>query len=101
MRGASGTGNTVISESLLEHVGAIRLLSDVERKRLHALAPTTDRFWLLPGGGHQHARGHGQNLCPPARTDRALQAGFPVIVDATFLKRGQRESSRTLAQETS
>jgi predicted kinase len=29
----------------------------------------------------------------------AIDAGFPVIVDATFLKRGQRESYRLLAGE--
>jgi len=99
MRGVSGAGKTVISESLLERLGAIRLRSDVERKRLHALAPTDRSGSALAAGlytpeatarTYAHLQGLAEGL---------LVAGFPVIVDATFLKRGQREPFRTLADE--
>ena len=33
--GFSGCGKTTLSQSLLETVGALRIRSDVERKRLH------------------------------------------------------------------
>ena len=39
MQGLSGSGKTVISQGLLESTGAVRLRSDVERKRMAGLAP--------------------------------------------------------------
>ena len=35
--GLSGTGKSTVTQSLVEHVDAIRVRSDVERKRLHGL----------------------------------------------------------------
>ena len=36
--GLSGSGKTTASQVILEHLGALRVRSDVERKRLHGLA---------------------------------------------------------------
>src|SRR6185436_7729869 len=37
--GLSGCGKTTISQALLEEIGAVRVRSDVERKRIHGVAP--------------------------------------------------------------
>ena len=38
--GLSGSGKTTLSQALLETIGAVRIRTDVERKRLHGLRPT-------------------------------------------------------------
>ena len=49
-RGLSGSGKTVFSGLLVEEIGAIRVRSDVERKRLHGLA-AAERTGAAVGGG--------------------------------------------------
>jgi aminoglycoside phosphotransferase family enzyme/predicted kinase len=95
--GLSGCGKTTISQALLEACGAALLRSDVERKRLHGLSA------LERGDAHV-----APELYEPAATgatyDRLgvlardiLDAGWTVIIDATFLRRSQREPFRALA----
>ncbi|BCB26904.1 hypothetical protein SKTS_17900 [Sulfurimicrobium lacus] len=97
--GYSGSGKTTATQLLLERSGAIRLRSDVERKRLFGLAP-----------GARSQSGVDQGLYAPdahIRTYRrleelareVLQSGFPAIVDAAFLKRTERNAFRALALE--
>ncbi|MEZ6049459.1 MAG: AAA family ATPase [Planctomycetaceae bacterium] len=88
--GYSGSGKTYGTQSLVEQLGAIRIRSDVERKRLferedvELYSPeTTDRTYA-----------YLKDLA-----NRILQAGFPVIVDATFLKFSQRDLFASLAKE--
>jgi len=97
--GLSGSGKTFATQQLVEATGAIRLRSDVERKRLCGLAPlerSTDRSEL--------------DLYAPAVTQRTyahlaqqaarvIAAGFTVVVDATFLQRAQRDAFRHLAAQ--
>jgi aminoglycoside phosphotransferase family enzyme/predicted kinase len=97
--GMSGSGKTSATQRLVEATGAIRLRSDVERKRLGGLAPlerSTSRC--------------APNLYTPAVTQRTyarlaqlaalvVQAGFTAIVDATFLQRAQRDVFRCLATQ--
>jgi predicted kinase len=96
--GLPGSGKTFQSQRLLEHEGAIRLRSDVERKRLFGLGMLED----------SHAKGldlYGENAT--ARTYRhlfatarlALGAGYPVILDAAFLRRDERAQAHALANE--
>ncbi|RMH08205.1 MAG: aminoglycoside phosphotransferase [Nitrospirae bacterium] len=98
MQGISGSGKTTVSQLLLEAIGAIRVRSDVERKRLFGLPPG-----VRPPASLQ------ERLYTPAMTDAVyerletvantlLQAGYPVIVDATFLQRRHRHRFRQLAQ---
>jgi uncharacterized protein len=95
--GLSGSGKTTVSQHLLERLGAVRLRSDVERKRLHGLG-ATDR------GGVR------QGLYTPEATARTfhhlreqsrilLQGGLSVVVDAAFLRRAEREAFAALADE--
>ena len=96
--GVSGSGKSHWAGQLLERFpGAIRIRSDVERKRLFGLGPLDDSGSAL-----------GQGLYAPDASARAyarlreladqlLAAGHPVLVDATFMKRTHRQPFRELA----
>jgi uncharacterized protein len=96
--GLPGSGKTFASQSLLEQQGALRLRSDVERKRLFGLGMLEDSRGqgLDLYGADTTARTHRQ-LFATARS--ALQAGYPVILDAAFLRRAERAQAHALAQE--
>ncbi len=95
--GVSGSGKSHLAERLLERLGAIRLRSDVERKRLHGLPADARSGSPLAGGlyGADASRRTYRQMLEQA--DAALTAGWPVIVDAAFLEREQREPFRALA----
>jgi uncharacterized protein len=95
--GVSGSGKTVATQGLLEAAGAIRFRSDVERKRLFGLqalqrveAARQDQLYSAAAG-----RATGQRLRDLAAL--ALQSGYSVILDATFLAREARDSARAIA----
>lgn len=97
--GLSGSGKTYLSQGLLEHSGALRLRSDVERKRLFGLAALdVSGPRVAPGiyGAEATQRTYEQ-LAARART--LLRAGYPVIVDAASLLRRERTQLRSLAAE--
>ncbi|HEY6093706.1 MAG TPA: ATP-binding protein, partial [Gallionellaceae bacterium] len=86
-------------QQALERLGAIRIRSDVERKRLHGLAPLAASS-SQPGAGLYGAdatRLTYARLLELARD--LLGAGYSVIVDAAFLKRDERAQLRQLARQ--
>ena len=96
--GFSGSGKSSVALQLLCAAGAVRVRSDVERKRLHGLAPLARSADLgLDIYGEQATRLTFDRLRACARG--ALLAGYPVIVDAAFLRRAERRSFETLAAE--
>ena len=96
--GLSGSGKSTLAQVLVEvlavkGVHAVRVRSDVERKRLQGLTATT-----RPGPA----------LYTQAVTERTynrlsevalglMQAGFVAVVDAAFLRQDEREQMRQLA----
>lgn len=97
MHGVSGSGKTVISQELLQGLGAIRLRSDVERKRLFGLKPL-ENSQGIPGGIYTPEAGeHTRNRLLDL-TRQLLPEGFRVIVDATFLSRAWRQPFEELAE---
>jgi hypothetical protein len=101
MQGVSGSGKTRFSQEFLERFGAIRLRSDVERKRLYGLDPLARSEGALKAElyGPEASRRTFTLLRDKARS--ALEAGYRVIVDATFLARPQRRMFLELAQSLS
>jgi predicted kinase len=103
--GLSGSGKTTASTArLLDATRAdagrlIRLRSDVERKRLFGLAPLAASGSALDQGIYtQEANARTYSaLLSLARS--ALAAGWPVIVDATFLRCAERDSFAALATD--
>lgn len=95
--GLSGSGKSTVALALAEALGAVRIRSDTERKRLHGMAPTdrpADPAVLY-------------NAQSTARTYRrlvdaagaALDGGVSAVVDAAFLRRDERDAMRALARE--
>jgi aminoglycoside phosphotransferase family enzyme/predicted kinase len=95
--GLPGSGKTTFSQLALQQRGAIRIRSDVERKRLFGLG-TQENSRAVVGDiyGSEATRRTFARLHELARG--ILSAGFPVIVDAAFLKQEEREDFRELAQ---
>jgi len=96
--GLSGSGKTVLSQQLLEQWPAIRLRSDVERKRLAGLPARQKTDSGLDSGLYspvmsEHTYQHLAYLA-----EIILKAGYNVIVDAAFLKPAQRQPFFQLAQ---
>lgn len=95
--GLSGSGKTTITGDLLEQLGAIRLRSDIERKRLPGTASAASGR-VAPGQGIYSENRTVQTYRYLAGiAGDILAAGFPVIVDATFLRSRQREMFRHIA----
>ncbi len=98
MHGVSGTGKSTISGHLLEHLGAIRVRSDVERKRLFGLRPLDNSRSELAGGIYSADASERTYQHLATTANHILDAGLPVILDATFLKQSQRTMMEDLAE---
>ena len=98
--GLPGSGKTTFSQTVLEHFGAIRLRSDVERKRLYGLPPLADSHRVLGGDALYSAEATARTYARLAElAAQLLVAGFRVIVDAAFLKREERRGFQMLARQ--
>jgi aminoglycoside phosphotransferase family enzyme/predicted kinase len=97
--GLSGSGKTWLSQQLLENLGAIRLRSDVERKRLHGLAPHARSGSAIDSGIYTPDAGRRTYARLAELAQTILRAGHPAIVDAAFLKRHQRDQLRIVADQ--
>ena len=99
MHGLSGSGKTTVAQYLLETYGAVRIRSDVERKRLLGLEAGA-RTGSALGAGIYAAGLTARTYERLANLSRAiLAAGYPAIVDAAFLARAQREVFAGLARD--
>ena len=95
--GLSGSGKTSQSQPLVEACGVIRVRADVERKRLFGLDADA-RSGSTLGGGLYSREASAHTYARLAELARAVvEAGYPVLVDATFLKRTQRAAFAELA----
>lgn len=95
--GVSGAGKTSQSQPLVEGCGVLRVRADVERKRLFGLDADA-RSGSTLGGGLYSAEASERTYARLAELARAVvEAGYPVLVDATFLKCAQRAAFVELA----
>jgi uncharacterized protein len=96
MHGASGSGKSYLSERLAVQLGAVRMRSDLERKRLAGCQPDAARAGFMQGiytpefSNRTYAR-----LLECAQS--CLQGGVSAIVDAAFLNCGDRRLFAALA----
>lgn len=91
--GVSGTGKTTVSSRILQALYAIRIRSDVERKRmvtsLRGTHKTSDSYSLAM------TQATYERLAD--LTESLVSAGFHVIVDATFLRQADRQMFAKMA----
>ncbi|WON73162.1 AAA family ATPase [Nitrosospira sp. Is2] len=96
--GLPGSGKTTFAQTALERFQAIRIRSDVERKRLFGLTPLADSresgdaIYTASATQHTYERLH-------KLARELLMAGNTVIVDAAFLRQSEREYFHGLAHE--
>jgi predicted kinase len=96
--GLSGSGKTHVTQTLIGAMGAVRVRSDLERKRLHGL-DAGGRSGSAVGGGIYDARANELTYGRLAEAGAAaLRNGFDAIVDATFLRRAERAAFARLAK---
>ena len=96
-RGLSASGKTSLTRPLLERLGAIRIRSDVERKRLFGLRAEDSGAAAIGAGIYSARAGRRTYARLLELAAGLLRAGCPVIVDAAFLDAGQRAPFRELA----
>ncbi len=96
--GVSAVGKSHVAMRLVEALGAIRLRSDVERKRLFgeqqnaASGQIGQGIYSAQAGTATYQRLH-------QLAQDALHAGFPVVIDATYLKWPQRQAAWKVAED--
>lgn len=99
MHGFSGSGKSTVAMQLVEALGAIQIRSDIERKRLSGLN-TQDNSGSDIGKGIYSTDATQQTYDRLVELAGAIiQAGYSVIVDATFLQRPQRSRFIKLARK--
>jgi uncharacterized protein len=96
--GLSGSGKTTATDVISERLGAVRVRSDLERKRLYGVAP-------LGRSGSGLDRGIYTPQATAATYERLaqlaqglLESGYAVVVDAAFLQRAERDAFHALAR---
>lgn len=99
MHGVSGSGKSFIAGQLAASLGAIRIRSDVERKRLFGVWPPTETSLAVPPELYSPETTLRTYARLRTLTRAIVGAGDSVIVDATFLKSSDRLSFVALANE--
>ena len=98
--GVSGSGKTTGTEGLIQQHGALRLRSDVERKRLFGFRPShrpKDEAQQQQLYSHSATQQTYERLADLA--SMLLRSGELVVVDATFLQRRFRDMFRAVAAQ--
>ena len=98
-RGMSASGKSTLTQPLLELMGAIRIRSDVERKRLFGIHAGADSKAGIDKGIYSFEAGLKTYEKLRFLAEALLDAGITVIVDAAFLKYEQRQPFMELADK--
>jgi predicted kinase len=97
MCGFSGSGKTWLAERLMAALPAIRVRSDIERKRLFGLDETADSKSGIGAGIYSLEASAETYERLFTLADNLLAAGHHVVLDAAFLRKEQRVSARSVA----
>lgn len=97
--GVSAVGKSHVAMRLVEALGAVRLRSDVERKRMFGEQRAEAKNSLDHGIYNAEA-----SVATYSRlhqlAELILRAGLPVVIDATYLKHDQRKAAASIAETT-
>lgn len=91
MHGVSGSGKSWLSEQIINRYQMIRIRSDVERKRLHRLSLQQKSYAGMNNGLYSQTSSDLTYQYLLELTIVTLNAGYHVIVDATFLQQQHRK----------
>ena len=97
-RGLSGSGKSTVTQALIGEFSAIRIRSDIVRKRLRGLPMDAESGSATGAGLYAPDVSDDTYQALAGFADIALEAGFNVIVDAACLERRRRSIFAELAQ---
>jgi hypothetical protein len=97
--GYSGSGKSTFAAQLAEKIGAFQIRSDIERKRLFGYRALVKTGCDIDAGLYTQEASLKTYQQLKELAKAVLDAGFPVIIDATFLKTEQRAPFRQLAAD--
>jgi aminoglycoside phosphotransferase family enzyme/predicted kinase len=95
--GLSGSGKTHITDALVDALPALRVRSDLERKRLAAVDELERSGSGIGAGLYAPEQSRRTYAALAAAAEHMLRAGYHAIVDATFLQRADRLHFRQVA----
>ncbi len=98
MCGLSGSGKTWLARPLAERLRAVHLRSDVERKRRAGLDEHASSRSEVGGGLYTSEASTAVYDALARAAEDVIAGGYPVIVDAAFLRRKQRTPFVALAR---
>lgn len=97
MRGMSASGKSTVSQQLLDAMGAIRIRSDVERKRLFNMLKS-DASTEINSGIYSSQASQQTYTKLLELAEAIILSGYSVVVDAAFLDADQRAPFCALAE---
>ena len=97
MHGLSGSGKSTVAQALVARADAVRLRSDVERKRLHGMAATTRAGAEVGQGLYGQQVSDATYARLEELTAEVWRGGMNVVIDAATLKRAERDRIARLA----
>ena len=95
--GPAASGKTTAAQQLVDAFGAIRVRTDVERKRLHGLPPHARSGSALDAGLYTAPATEATYERVAALVRTVVDAGHVAVADGAFLRRGHRDRFRSLA----
>jgi aminoglycoside phosphotransferase family enzyme/predicted kinase len=102
MSGMSASGKSTLSQQLLDKLGAIRIRSDIERKRLFGIVSTDNTADKVGNNINTGIYSTEASKLTYEKlitlTSMSIKAGYSVVVDAAFLKYKQRKPFQKLAE---
>ncbi|WP_106476794.1 bifunctional aminoglycoside phosphotransferase/ATP-binding protein [Phytohalomonas tamaricis] len=96
--GVSGSGKSRFTEQVVRQLGGVRIRSDVERKRLFGLDALGESSSSVDSGIYTSEATERTYERLAELTGMLLESGYSVSVDATCLKRAQRDRLRHEAE---
>ena len=97
--GYSGSGKSTLASQLAEAICGLQIRSDIERKRLFGYRAEQHTGSGIESGLYTQEAGEQTYLRLAECAKAVIAAGFSAVVDAAFLKAGQRDLFRQLAAE--
>ena len=99
LHGLAGAGKSTLARRLVETMGAVQVRSDVERKRLFGMEAGERSDSAVEDGIYSIGAGEATYARLAECAEVIVRSGWTAIVDATFLRRGDRERFHQLEDE--
>jgi predicted kinase len=98
MHGLAASGKSTVALALVQAFHALRARSDVERKRIAGLAPDASSASPVGAGLYSADRSEATYARLADLAAIMLGAGYPAVIDATFIRRSHRDRLARVAK---